>query len=460
MRHTIVIALAIVGLPALALAQSAPMTLAQALDYAAAHQPALMAAQEDVNEREGHLAVARAAQWPRLDAIWQSNVATVNNVFGQLLPQSVVPSISGPVLATAAARGAWSSATGGLLSWEPIDLGARGAAIRAAEVATTQIRAQEAWTRLDFEGRAAARFLNAAAAVLAVEVAEADAARRDVLVRAVRTLVDNQLRPGADLSRAEAERAAAGTRLIQAREAAQLTRIELARAIGLDGEITVDTRGVTAVATSINGVGDLAVHPLTLVQNATVDLAKAKSDEVRLSWRPRLLFQASVSARGSGADLTGNHDASVAGLALDRVNWASGVQFVLPNLFDWHAQRARVASADAALRAATARRADSLLTMNAEQRAAAARLEAARAIAANTPIQLAAARQSESQSRARYDAGLATVVEVADAQSLLAASEYEDQLARIRTWEAVLRSAIAHGDLAPFISAARGGSAP
>ena len=47
-------------------------------------------------------------------------------------------------------------------------------------------------------------------------------------------------------------------------------------------------------------------------------------------------------------------------------------------------------------------------------------VDAARAIAQNTPIQLAAAQQSEAQARARYDAGLASIVEVADAQNLLA----------------------------------------
>ena len=47
-------------------------------------------------------------------------------------------------------------------------------------------------------------------------------------------------------------------------------------------------------------------------------------------------------------------------------------------------------------------------------------VDAARAVAQNTPIQLAAAQQSEAQARARYDAGLAGIIEVAEAQNLLA----------------------------------------
>jgi outer membrane protein TolC len=79
-------------------------------------------------------------------------------------------------------------------------------------------------------------------------------------------------------------------------------------------------------------------------------------------------------------------------------------------------------------------------------------VEAARAVAASTPVQLAAAQQSETQARARYQAGLANIVEVADAQSLLAQAEVQDQLARVDVWRALLAQAAAQGTLAPFVS--------
>jgi outer membrane protein TolC len=95
------------------------------------------------------------------------------------------------------------------------------------------------------------------------------------------------------------------------------------------------------------------------------------------------------------------------------------------------------------------------LTVTSQRQTAAAMLEAARAIAANTPIQLAAAQQTESQARARYQAGLASIVEVADAQGLLAQAEVQDQLARIDVWRALLAQSVAQGTLAPFLAAAQ-----
>ena len=64
----------------------------------------------------------------------------------------------------------------------------------------------------------------------------------------------------------------------------------------------------------------------------------------------------------------------------------------------------------------------------------------------------AAARQSEAQAGARYRAGLASIVEVADAQSLLAQAEVQDQLARIDVWRALLAQSAAQGTLTPFLS--------
>jgi outer membrane protein TolC len=74
----------------------------------------------------------------------------------------------------------------------------------------------------------------------------------------------------------------------------------------------------------------------------------------------------------------------------------------------------------------------------------------ARAIAANTPVQVSAARQSVTQAAARYQAGLASIVEVADAQNLMAQAEMQDEIARVDIWRALLAQAVADGAMEPF----------
>jgi outer membrane protein len=73
-----------------------------------------------------------------------------------------------------------------------------------------------------------------------------------------------------------------------------------------------------------------------------------------------------------------------------------------------------------------------------------------------TPTELAAARQSEVQSRARYGASLASLVEVADAESLLAQAEIDDAVARLNVWHGLFGVAYAQGDLQEFLQILRG----
>lgn len=438
-------------------APPASLTLEQALQYAADHYPTVRAALEQITVSAANVTAAKTAYLPRLDPLWQSNLATTNNIFGQLLPQAVIPGLSGPVLPTASSQGVWSSAVGALASWEAFDFGLRSASVAGAEAAVTRAQAGEALTRLDVQAAVGVAFLSLASAQQAVAAAQADFDRRDVLARSVQALVDNQLRPGADASRAGAERAAAQTRLLLAQQAVTLARTTLSRLLGATGGVVaIDATGVlerVPVPDIQTTTG--AMHPLAQLRQAAVRVAEAQQEVLARTDFPRIYLQSSVFARGSGADPNGHLSTSLDGLGLERVNWAAGVQVVFPNVFDFANLRARRAAAAASARAETALYDEAVLTVTAQQQTAAAMVQTARAVAGNTPVQLAAARQSEMQARARYDAGLATLNELADAQSLLAQAEAQDEAARIDVWRALLAQAVSEGTLTSLVSLLR-----
>jgi outer membrane protein len=434
---------------------SGPLTLRAALEYAVQHYPTIKAAMEETNALAEGVRVAKAGSLPRLDAVWQVNRATANNIFGQLLPQSVIPAMSGPVLTSASGQNAWGSVAGALFSWEPFDFGLRDATVRNAELAVTRARADEALTRLDVETAVGTAFLNLVAAEQAVVATQADMARRDVLARAAHTLADNQLRPGADASRADAERAAAQTRFIQSRQAFVLAQATLTRVLGVTtGLVTADaTTLLLPVPETSHPTPPAGSHPFAQVREVRVDQARADERVLAHMDRPRVYLQSSLFARGSGANPDRDFDGGLNGLGPERANWATGIQVVFPNLFDFATLRARRAASAASTRAQSARYDEALLTVTTEQQASAALLNAARAVAANTPVQLAAAQESETRARARYDAGLASVVEVAEAQNLLAQAEYQHAVSRIEVWRAMLAEAVAQGDLTPLVAA-------
>src|SRR6187431_481824 len=257
-------------------AQSAPttLTLEQALQYALDHYPTVRAALEQVNASTANVSVAKAAYLPRFDSVWQTNRATANNIFGQLLPQSVLPSISGPVLPSASGDSVWGSAVGGLLSWEPVDFGLRSAIVREAEAGVVRARAEEGLTRLAVQNAVGGAFLAVVGAQQALASADADVQRREVLARAAHTLADNQLRPGAEASRADAELAAARTRAIQGRQGVSVAQATLDRMLGVaGGPVVVSTARLLdgAVPMAPPAAVQSAPHPLVLSELAAVE---------------------------------------------------------------------------------------------------------------------------------------------------------------------------------------------
>jgi outer membrane protein TolC len=438
-------------------AATTPLRIDAAVDLALKNYPAMRAAAAQEAGARAGVDAARTAFLPRTDLLWQENRATRNNVAGLLLPQGVIPSISGPVSA-ASYTGVWGSAVGALFSWEPFDFGLRRANVTVAENLVKQASAGMALTRLQVAIGAADTFLAAASADETVRATQASVDRLQVVQTSVTTLVRNQLRPGADESRAAAEVAAARVQLIRVQLSATLARATLAQAIGLGGEsVTIDAGPLAArMPAPPDGPVNADAHPIARVQQAVVETTRSREQALASAYVPRLNFQSSVFARGSvPAGLSGS---GATGLWPDTSNWAAGLTFTFP-VFDISGIRARRGLEMNTEAADRARYDAAVQAVRTESARARAELDAARQIAALMPAELTAARDAETRARARYDAGLATMTEVADAERLLAQAETDDALSRLGAWRALLADAGARGDLAPFLDQVKSATA-
>src|SRR5262249_36222195 len=75
------------------------LKLSEAVDLALTNYPSIrVSLSQAAAAREG-IGLARTSYLPRTDLLWQENRATRNNFFGLVLPQAVIPAVSGPVLA-------------------------------------------------------------------------------------------------------------------------------------------------------------------------------------------------------------------------------------------------------------------------------------------------------------------------------------------------------------------------
>lgn len=435
-------------------AASGPLTLNDAVQLALKNYPALRESRARLQAADEGIGVARTAYLPRLDVLWQGNRATRNNVFGLLLPQSVVPPISGPVLGTRSYDGVWSSAAGVLLSWDAIDFGQRKANVEAARAQSALAEARNELTELDVVGAAADAFLTVLASDEAVRAARANVERLQVFADTVRTLVRNQLRPGADESRADAELAIAKNQLSQATQTADVARASLAEAIGEAGATVELTTGRLASLPDVGSVPppDVKSHPAARTEFATIEIVRARQRVLDRSYFPHVSFQSAFSSRGSGAE-TLEQPLQGDGLWLVS-NWAAGVSVTFPafDVFTVNARKRVELQNERAERARYDQTIQNLTTQDARARAL---MTAAAEIARNTPAERTAATQAESQARARYQNGLTSIIEVAEAQRLLAQAEADDALARLGVWRALLAAAQVRGDLTLFLEKTR-----
>ncbi|HEV2448772.1 MAG TPA: TolC family protein, partial [Candidatus Sulfopaludibacter sp.] len=216
----------------LAQAQGGGLTIGQAVESALRSYPSIRVTQEQMNAAAAGIDLARTAYLPRVDALAQANRATRNNVFGLLLPQNAISSMSGPVIGSNNLGTAWGSAVGVLVSWEPFDFGLRQANVETAKAARTQFEAMLKRTRFDVAVASTDSCLTMAAAQETVRAAQAGLDRAETVARTIHALVDSELRPGADGARADAETAAARTQLIQAEQAVDVARASVAQFTG------------------------------------------------------------------------------------------------------------------------------------------------------------------------------------------------------------------------------------
>lgn len=430
---------------------SNPLTLGQVIATATANYPAIRAAEAQHRAASEAVGVAKTAFLPRTDIIWQMDRATANNVLGLTLPQAIAPSVTGSILPADATRSAWNSTGGALISWQPFDFGARGAKVEVARQGGEAAKQASVLTQLQVSANAGSAFFDLAAAEQLVTVAQANVRRYESFDKVVHVLVDNTLRPGADASQADAQLALARNQLIQAETQVAVKRAALTEYLQSKGQAEVDAAALLAAqpATDLAATAE-ASHPFVLEERALTLQQEAQNRFLNRSYVPVFSASGVVFGRGAGTSTTGSFPGGSAGLAPDTLNWAAGVQVTF-SAFDFFNLRDERRVQQANVQTEHARMDQALSDVTTAVQQAQAALSGARKLAANTPIELTAAQTSEQQQQARYRSGLATVVDVAAAEGVLAQAEGDDAIARLGVWRAELGLAVAQGDLQPFL---------
>lgn len=438
-------------LPAAAWAQKPMLSLAQAVALARRNYPQVRESRQTAGAERERARLARLSFLPQLQLYGQATRATANNLAGPLF-FNPFPAVSGPV-SLASGVGVWGQISGAEIAWEPYAFGRRRAGVASARWAARGARERLQLTRLEAGTAAAAAFLSVLAASKQVSVARANVRRWRIVDRMVHGLVAAQLRPGSDASRADAELAAAQMVAVRAQRVLARARARLAVWLARPGASwRLQTGGlISTLPPHPAWLRHLRLrrHPAMRTQADAVCSAMAHQRQVARSALPRFYALGAADARTGPGVATAP---LLRGQYATAGNWAVGgsVQFSITRWL-------RVQRRDAIARRQTRRQQDisrrihQRLTYAA--RKARAGWRAALTLAGIAPRELDAAKTGEVQARARYQAGLSSIVNLAAAEDILSQAQGTAALAAIHAWAALLRRTYLYGHLRPFLHA-------
>ncbi|MGH9487853.1 MAG: TolC family protein [Terriglobales bacterium] len=452
----LLVVLAAAGAAAAQAPAAKPLGLAQAVTTAWARYPGMTAARQAAVAAGAQADLARVAFWPNAGVTGQWDRATDNATLG-LSFASPLPGISGTVPAADYSQSsAWTSAAGVYFSWEIADFGRRAANLRYFQELAREGSAAADLVRLQVGAHAADAWLNVRAAREEVRVTQADVSRWQGLENIVDALVAQQLRPGADRSRAQAELAAARIRASGATRDLAAAQATLAEALGLrPGEALPPLAGLPP-APPAPIVPSAAVPPQLRVRQDAVAAAGEEQEEIAREALPRWYVLASDYGRGSGVLAAGKLAHGLTGLApTTAANWALGVGLDF-SFTRWRATRSEAAAAKAQAAAERARQQQVEAQLEQARQLAAADWAAAQLVAQESPIGLAAAQTGEAQAKVRYQTGLASVADLENAEQLLTQADSDHALSQLQLWRALLETVFAAGSLQPLLAASGG----
>lgn len=432
------------------------VTLKAVVEDAAKNYPSIRISQEELNAAGAQIKLARTAYLPRVDALAQFNRGTRNNVFGSLLPQGTIPPMSGPVIGSNNGGSVWGSAAGVLVNWQPFDFGSRAATVRAAQAGRERAYAVSLRTQLEVETASADAYLTVIASLQTQKAAQTAVDNWETLRKSIHALASAELRPGADESRVNAEKAAAANQLALAQQAVESSLATLRK---FESNPTTNSASQQSLLDKIPEAPGKDVsfaatsNPLMAERRAATVQSEAQLKALQRSWAPQVNIEGSAYARGTGAETNGQRLSGANGLAPNVGNYVVGVNVAFP-IMDFASIHAKTAAQASLARAAKANEDLAARTLREQFEQALAELRADETIAQNTPIQLQAAKVALDQSTARYKAGLVAVDDVAQAQRLLVQADIDNSIARLNVWRAFLKLQYVRGDLQPFLQEA------
>ena len=386
---------------------------------------------------------------PTLDASYQANYATYNNIIGMASPTFLIP-ISGPPSSSNNYSGVFGSGASMVLNWQPVTFGQRSAQVEYSKAGHQQSVADAQNEIFQHKVRVINAYLDALVSNELVKVYEQNYIRTETNLKTIRSLVVSGIKPGVDSAMYRAEISRARIDLLNSQKFKQQALITLSQFLASEKTISVNDSSYFTRIPSVALAGDSVRHPLLTLFDSNLDLTKAKLKMLNRTMLPTLGLWGTTYARGSGISYNGVVN-SAEGLSFQRYNYGIGVQLSFPIL-----QSVRInpvlQQQQLLIKSNQEKLNDVSLQLKKELERADVTLNNALATAKENPVLVASSDFSYKAMVSRYESGLVNYADLIQAQYLLIKAESENKTAFINAWKALLLKAAVKGDLNLFLN--------
>jgi outer membrane protein TolC len=431
-----------------------PVQLRGAIQLAEQNYHLLKSKKLEANAAGKNVDVTKYSRLPTIEASYQANISTANNLTGQFYPYGILP-MTGPPSFNNNYSPATGSAASILLNWQAITFGQRNAQIDLS-VAEAKTKTSD-WQQELFNHKinVISTYLDLLLTYDIVNIQHRNIERVQESLRQSLELTKSGIKPGVDTALFQSELSKAKIDWLNAQNQLQTEQLLLEELIIIDPlPVPTDTAFLNRLPImAINKDTSFAAHPSIQSAQSQFDFNKLKEQFLRKSYLPKLSLWGTGFARGSGFHADGTMK-TWDGLGLSRYNYGAGVQLSFP-IMKYGEVKQQLREQNLLSEAAYERLLDVKNTLTTQQRLANTTFNSSIAVAAESQQQLKSGQYAYYAMQIRYNTGLVNFSDLIQAQYNLLKAELDLKKSYWDSWKALLLQAAVKGDENIFLQEIR-----
>lgn len=429
--------------------QKAASSLKELLTLAENNYPLLKSKAFDLQAAQRNIDASKNTLIPSLDAAYQLDFATYNNITGMAYPQYLIP-ISGPPSSRNNMNGVFGSAASLLLNWQPVTFGQRQSQVDLAKAGLQYATADVQNEIFKHKVNVISAYLDLLLSGELVRVYEENLKRSEASASQIRTLVLNGIKPGVDSALLKAEVSKAKIDLFNSKKLKAQALVILGQLLATDSISQLnDTSYFNRLPISY-AIADSAKNPLLSLYASSIGVSNARKKVITKTKMPTLGLWGSTYTRGSGISYNGTVK-STDGLGFQRYNYGLGLQLSLP-ILQFARIRPQLQQQDLIIKSNKEKLNEISLQLKSQNQLADTALYNSLEIVKETPLFYESTAFSYKAMLSRYQSGLANFADLIQAQYALIKAETDNRIAYMNVWKSLLYKAAVSGNLNLFLN--------